>query len=103
MSTLSVYMDHEGKVKIHYSGFSWLAAFALPLWLYHRGLYNIFIILFSIIYSFLFLFLPIFLVQNEAVAIFFFGLPLLVGYKANSLHLYYLTKNHYYKVAGELM
>ncbi len=103
MSVLSIYMNNEGEVKIHYSGFSWLAAFALPVWLYHRGLYDIFFILFSIIYSFSFLFLPIIFPQNEAVAIYFLGFPLVVGYKANSIHLHYLTKNHFYKVAGEEM
>lgn len=107
MSILSIYMNDEGEVRIHHTGFSWLAALALPVWLYHRGLYNIFLILFSIVYSFLLL-LPFIIIntQIQPLTIFLYWtyaivFPIVVGYKANSIHLRYLTQNNYYKVAGE--
>ena len=40
MAILSIYMNSAGKVALHYTGFSWLAALSLPLWALHRHLYT---------------------------------------------------------------
>jgi hypothetical protein len=37
---LSLYVDDSGRSSLHRSGFSWLAAIALPLWALHRRLWR---------------------------------------------------------------
>ena len=43
MAKLSLYIDPRGVSVLHRSGFSWLAAFALPLWALHRRLWRTFL------------------------------------------------------------
>lgn len=45
VAKLSLFMNPAGRVVVHRTGFSWLAAMALPLWALHRRLYLAFIVL----------------------------------------------------------
>ena len=40
MARLRIYMHDSGDCVLHRSGFSWLAAFALPVWAFSKGLYR---------------------------------------------------------------
>ena len=40
MAQLRIYMHDSGDCVLHRSGFSWLAAFALPIWAFSKRLYR---------------------------------------------------------------
>ena len=40
MAQLRIYMHESGDCVLHRSGFSWLAAIALPIWAFSKGLYR---------------------------------------------------------------
>jgi hypothetical protein len=57
VAKLSLFMNPAGRVVVHRTGFSWLAALALPVWALHRRLYLAFLVL-----------LPLTLLLHEGVA-----------------------------------
>lgn len=40
MSTLSIFVNSQGRTALHRSGWSWLAALSLPLWALRRNLWR---------------------------------------------------------------
>lgn len=44
-----LYVNDRGDCVMHVTGFSWLAAFALPLWALHRRLYILAVLMFVVI------------------------------------------------------
>ena len=108
MSALSLYMNPAGKVVVHRTGFSWLAALALPLWALHRRLYLVFIVL-----------LPLTALLHNAVAwvmhrvagemagawiavLWLVAWSVLAGRVANRGHRWWLTRRGFFMTATEL-
>jgi hypothetical protein len=109
VAPLSLFMNPAGRVAVHRTGFSWLAALALPLWALHRRLVLAFIAL-----------LPLTLVLHNAVANVILWITqddllasalalawlaawsLLAGRYANAAHRRWLERRGYAMTATEL-
>ena len=109
VASLSLFMNPAGKVVVHRTGLSWLAALALPLWALHRRLHLAFVAL-----------LPLTLMLHNAVgdAILWatqdelpvallalgwlVGWSVLAGRYANAVHRRWLQHRGYAMTATEL-
>ena len=108
MSKLTIYINPAGNMRVHYTGFSWLAFFSLPLWMIHRRIHIVLIVSSTpaivLLNSFVnwqinqFSYEPI----REALFLGFnIGWSVIVGRVANELHRIYLLRSNYQILATE--
>jgi hypothetical protein len=107
MPELRIYMHTSGDCVLHRSGFSWLAAFALPLWALSKRLYRTALVAFVVVLVVTQL-VPRLLaeIQSETVrdsVAFVYGLLywLVPGFAASRWHRRVLERNGYYVCASE--
>jgi len=98
MSQLSLYVNEQGRCVTHYSGFSWLAGFALVVWALQRRAWGL--AGFSLLYGVGF---NVLLVQLEAgtqLAL-YLAQFLLFGFLANRVHRWVLERGAWQLTATE--
>jgi hypothetical protein len=99
-SQLSLYVNDRGKCVIHYSGFSWLAGFALALWALQRRLYLVAVA--SQIYSIAYTALVVQLSANTLIILFLVQFAVL-GTFANRIHRMLLRRGGWTRTEEEII
>jgi hypothetical protein len=99
MSTLSLYQDASGRTALHESGYSWLAAFMLPIWLLLRGFKAWVVLLSSVVCTGATLLLQS--AWPQAAALVWLAAALLMGALANRWHRWHLVRHGWVRVAQE--
>ena len=108
MAKLSLYIDPRGVSVLHRSGFSWLAAVAVPLWALHRRLWWTFLASLPLTMALHGLagaaieWLPGETAQGAAALAWLLGWSWVAGRHANHWHRYLLERAGYRMTATEL-
>lgn len=108
MSKLTIYINPVGNMRVHYTGFSWLAFLSLFLWMIHRRIHIAFIVLSIPVIVLLNIFanwqINQFSYEPTRVVLslsFSIGWSVIVGKVANEIHRIYLLRSNYQILATE--